>query len=127
VTQGFKKSQIPADWDGAERRASCITPATSFEQYLHSQLERQAEIYSQHLEASVARIEALVKSTVPDGDLDGHRRTHELWIEEAERKKKFRDAVIEKTLSSLIWAGLALMVSLIWSGLFKKLGIEWPK
>ena len=122
----FQRSTHPEDWDGAERRAGCVVPAPNFEQYLHNQLERQAVTFAKQLEDSVARIEELLKSSVPEGDLESHRRAHVVWIEEAERRNKFRDAVIEKTLSSLVLAGLIAGGTLILSGGLKKIGIDWP-
>lgn len=137
MSPGFKHTQSQEGWDGSERRASCVTPATNFEQYLHTVLDKQAGQFAQQLEAtagqftqqledSVAKIEALVKSAVPEGDLESHRRAHKIWIEEAERRQKFRDAVIEKTLSSLFLAALVAAGTILLSGGLKKIGIDWP-
>ena len=38
----------------------------------------------------------------PEGDLEGHRRYHQLIIEEIEWRKRLRQALIEKSLLGLI-------------------------
>lgn len=42
----------------------------------------------------------------PAGDLDGHRRYHEVQIQRLEETRRLRVAIQEKTISGLIWAGV---------------------
>lgn len=52
-----------------------------------------------------------IKGAFPAGDADGHRRYHELIIENTEAKKRLRAAIIEKTIPGLLWAAL------VWIGI----------
>lgn len=54
----------------------------------------------------IADIAAALKQAKDDQLTDDERQWVRLAIEAEARKIKFRDAVIEKTLSGLVWAGL---------------------
>ena len=54
----------------------------------------------------IADIAAALKQAKDDHLTDEERQWVRLAIEAEARKIKFRDAVIEKTLSGLVWAGL---------------------
>lgn len=54
----------------------------------------------------IADIAAALKQAKDDQLTDEERQWVRLAIEAEARKIKFRDAVIEKTLSGLVWAGL---------------------
>lgn len=54
----------------------------------------------------IADIAAALRQTQTDRLTDEERQWVRLAIEAEARKIKFRDAVIEKTLSGLVWAGL---------------------
>jgi hypothetical protein len=47
-------------------------------------------------------------------DPDGHRRHHELLIEREAQRVKLRNAIIEKTLSGLVWMFLCWIGIAIW-------------
>lgn len=52
---------------------------------------------------------AALKRAFPSGDVEGHRRYHELMIEQIEERRRLRRAISEKTISGLIWAGMVGM------------------
>lgn len=54
----------------------------------------------------IADIASALKQSKDDQLTDDERQWVRLAIEAEARKIKFRDAVIEKTLSGLVWAGL---------------------
>ena len=58
----------------------------------------------------------------PADDIEGHRRYHELIIEEIEERRKLRRAIQEKTISGLIWAGLVGIAMAVWNELGRVLG-----
>lgn len=51
----------------------------------------------------------------PGGDHVGHCRYHTLMIEEIESRKKLRQALTEKTLTGLVWAGLVGLGFAVWA------------
>ena len=55
-----------------------------------------------HTESEKA-IASVVKG-FPSGDIDGHRRYHEVMIENLAEKRRLRIAIQEKTVSGLVWA-----------------------
>lgn len=55
------------------------------------------------------------KEAFPDGDTRGHREYHETLMKEMERRVRFRDAIIEKSLAGLVWSGLVAMGAAIWT------------
>lgn len=68
------------------------------------------------------RIVALVASAVPednDGTPDciGHRKYHEALIEAQRERSKLYKAIIEKSLTALIWAFFVFLGTSIWSHL----------
>ena len=61
-----------------------------------------------------AAIEKLFRA-FPDGDTEGHRRYHELMIENISEKRRLRVAIQEKTISGLIWSGLVGIALIVWN------------
>lgn len=55
------------------------------------------------------------------GDVEGHRRWHELQIRKVEEVRRLRIAIQEKTISGLIWAAIITLGSLLWSGVKARL------
>jgi hypothetical protein len=55
----------------------------------------------------------LVKSSVPDGDLEGHRRAHEQWLEEREQRKKMW---VDVRKDMVVWAARGLVVAILLAG-----------
>lgn len=56
----------------------------------------------------------MATSAFPGGDLDGHRRFHEAYIERTAELRRLRMAILEKTLSALVWGlivGLCVCVA----------------
>ena len=51
-----------------------------------------------------------VKSAVPDGDLDGHRKAHEQWLEERDARKKMWNDVRKDMLT---WSIRGVIVAAI--------------
>ncbi len=47
-------------------------------------------------------------------DFEGHRLYHELIIRREQRKERLQMAVIEKTLSSIVWSTLVAMALAVW-------------
>jgi hypothetical protein len=63
------------------------------------------------------RLEAIQKSLkemAPHGDIDGHRKYHEALIEAQKRRVKIYDAIIEKTLTALLWAAIVAVCVAVW-------------
>lgn len=50
----------------------------------------------------------------PGGDHVGHCRYHTLMIEDIEARKRLRQAILEKTLSGLIWSGVVGLAAAAW-------------
>jgi hemerythrin len=55
------------------------------------------------------------KNAFPNGDPVSHKNYHETVMEEMATRKKWRDAVIEKSLAGLIWASLAAVGTACWA------------
>lgn len=55
------------------------------------------------------------KNAFPNGDPISHKNYHETVMEELATRKKWRDAVIEKSLAGLIWAGIVGIGSACWA------------
>lgn len=99
-------------WDGEERRNS--NNSVLYE--LVSELSRKVDnLFAEHravrtiIEDHMKGEDHLLKefkNAFPDGDPQGHRAYHDAVIKELERKARFRDAVIEKSLAGLVWMGL---------------------
>ena len=70
------------------------------------------------LEARVDTIE----EAFPAGDFSGHRRAHQALIDDVESRKKLRQAIIEKTISGLIWSGILWIGLAAWHELQRRLG-----
>ncbi|CAP41334.1 hypothetical protein [Bordetella petrii] len=75
------------------------------------------------LHKEMVALSATVKTAFPDGDLDGHRRYHELLIEEALERKRMRSAIFIHVAKSSTWAVILGLLAVLWIGFKKKLGI----
>jgi hypothetical protein len=72
----------------------------------HSENQEHLEALDRELKA----VSAMVKTAFPGGDLDGHRRYHELLIEREQQLQVIRREVITHLLKTSTWlafAGLA--------------------
>lgn len=80
--------------------------------------------------AVLGRMDALeremkdLKEAFPAGDVDGHRRYHELMIERNAELRRLRVAVQEKTISGLVWAFIVFSAFAAWHFVRFKLGIQ---
>ncbi|WP_026641109.1 hypothetical protein [Bordetella petrii] len=75
------------------------------------------------LQREIMALSAAVKTGFPDGDLDGHRRYHELLIEEALERKRMRSAIFIHVAKSSTWALILGLLAVLWIGFKKKFGI----
>jgi len=66
------------------------------------------------LKGAIEDMRADLKRAFPGGDHDGHRRYHDLIIERETQRIKLRQAIIEKTLSGLVWMALCAVGLAIW-------------
>lgn len=61
-------------------------------------------------------------SAYPGSDVDGHRRYHELIIENTEEKRRLRYAIKEKTYAGLVWAIIVGIALYLWGELLQFIG-----
>lgn len=72
------------------------------------------------LEAIENRVDAVEEkqadfaSAFPNYDVEGHRRYHQIMIEKIEETRRLRVAILEKTISGLVWAGLVFVGLAAW-------------
>lgn len=66
------------------------------------------------LERRMDDVEKWQKDAVPNGDHVGHCRYHQLMIEGIESRKRLHTAVLEKSISGLVWAGMVALGVAIW-------------
>ena len=71
------------------------------------------------LEAAVQR----VYKAFPSGDMDGHRRYHDLIIAQTEEYRQMKVAIREKTIGGLVWALIVGAAALIWYGFLHMIGL----
>lgn len=62
---------------------------------------------------------AALQSAFPGSDVGGHRRYHQLIIDNTEAKRALTKAIKEKTISGLLWSSVVWAVSEAWSHLPK--------
>lgn len=82
------------------------------------------EVFLRMLQEQAEKLDTMAKTLVgafPGGDGESHRRYHELVIKREERKEKLHQAIIEKTLTSLIWALLVSLALAVWNSLKQRL------
>lgn len=58
----------------------------------------------------------------PGGDIDGHRLWHKTQLEILEEKRRIRQAIIEKSISGLVWSAFVAGGALVWKGFLTYLG-----
>lgn len=71
------------------------------------------------------RVDALEQrfaEAFPGGDHVGHCRYHTLMIEDINSRKRLRQAVMEKTISGLVWSAVVGAGVAIWNYYFKAKG-----
>lgn len=80
----------------------------------NNRFEKMSAALIKHIETEESAIKKFM-SAFPEGDLEGHRRYHQLLIEEAEDRKKMRQAIITKSTVSLIWVLLCALGAAFWA------------
>ena len=75
-----------------------------------SQLEKSIN----ELSEDVKMLSETVTKAFPAGDIEGHRRYHEVMIEDIESRKRLTQAIIEKTISGLVWAAVVGIGIAVW-------------
>lgn len=60
---------------------------------------------------------AIIRSAFPSGDMDGHRRYHQLLIDNTESKRALTKAIKEKTYAGLAWSLVVWLASELWAHL----------
>lgn len=131
ATEPFSQSKFldTNGWSGAERRARVphIDDANpivrKIEDYIDSRLTQNAEAHQSCFSGKFDELTNLIQSGVPDGDMESHRRYHELLIRQAERRDKLQQALIEKTFAGLVWALVLVAGGWAWKGIKDALGI----
>lgn len=78
--------------------------------------QEQHQRDNEALQREIMALSAAVKTGFPDGDLDGHRRYHELLIEEALERKRMRSAVFIHVAKASTWAVIVGLLALLWAG-----------
>lgn len=66
-------------------------------------------------------------SAYPSGDVDGHRRYHDLIIENTEEKRRLRYAIKEKTYAGLLWAAIVGLALFAWGELVEFIKVVGQK
>lgn len=67
------------------------------------------------LENRTDQIEEQFKAAFPNEDHISHCRYHQLMIEEIEGRKRLRQAVLEKSVISLVWALVLVVGAAMWT------------
>lgn len=82
----------------------------------------QLEASIHELSGDVKMLSETVTKAFPAGDIDGHRRYHEVMIEEIESRKRLTQAILEKTISGLLWSLVVGIGIAIWHELLRMMG-----
>jgi len=94
---------------GGERLVQIITEIRNGQKEIIDQLD---EMNTRHTKAEEAL--AQLNKAFPAGDIEGHKRYHETMIIMLEERRRLRQAVQEKTISGLVWAGIVGVGMLVW-------------
>jgi hypothetical protein len=78
-------------------------------------LESEMSDRLEALERRVTEVEEKFVHAFPAGDHEGHRRYHELMIEDIASRKRLRQAVMEKTIAGLVWGTIAGLAIAAWA------------
>lgn len=74
---------------------------------MQADARRETDTRFDALQKEMLAVSALGKTGFPGGDLDGHRRYHELIIEREEQKKQFWQGLLMHIAKTSTWAMLA--------------------
>ena len=89
---------------------------------LHACQSKLREELVGHMAREENRLDELV-SAFPGGDARGHREYHEALISATQQRVRLREAIIEKSLSALIWLGLVWIGYSLWQAFRHALGL----
>lgn len=92
---------------------SFVDKITNMADSIHM-LAKNADMAEDRMRDAEIAIQKLY-SSYPSGDVDGHRRYHELIIENTEEKRRLRYAIKEKTYAGLVWAAIVGLAVYFWS------------
>ena len=90
-------------------------PLDELKTFLSSLLKEHDKDHSAKLTEHCERMEALVKSAVPDGDTVAHRRYHEQLIADAADRKAMWKGVRDNTLKSASWIAVVFIGTALWN------------
>lgn len=85
---------------------------------LCQRIERLSAELETHIENTDKKLDDLIQELhkgFPDGDLPGHKKLHQKWIEREEQRLAFRQAIIDKSLQSLLWSGGVFVAYAVWN------------
>lgn len=105
-------------WDGEERRQDSVL--YDIVANLNEKVDKLVDehkatrlIIEDHMKGEDHLLREF-KNAFPEGDATGHRAYHDTVMKELERRAKFRDAVIEKSLAGLVWMMLVAFGTAVW-------------
>lgn len=88
-------------------------------------MRAEAEAGLRHDEATLSDLDAVNRrvddlerrftEAFPAGDHIGHCRYHALMIEDIDSRKRLRQAIMEKTISGIVWAGVVVVGVSLWA------------
>ena len=96
--------------DSSHQTADLLLLMKHVEEHIEKQLDARFIPFNQKLDDMMTAI----KSGVPNGDLDGHRRAHEVWLEEHKERKELRAKVMGKLAEGTAWAVFCGIVFALW-------------
>lgn len=79
------------------------------------------EAIDKRVTANANDIGQLLKA-FPSNDIDGHRRYHQLIIDNTAAKRELATAIKEKTISGLLWSAVLWLATEAWTHLPKLFG-----
>ena len=77
-----------------------------------SRLENMDMAFQQHMRDELTKLEEFmedVKAGFPEEDFAGHKQFHVLWLAKEKQRLELRQAIIDKSLSGLLWAGMVFL------------------
>jgi len=99
--------------------AALLAEVRSFTTCQHAMREELRE----RARSEETRLDVLIKAFSND-DPRGHREYHDALIAAAQQRVKIRQAVIEKSLTGLIWVGVVWVAYAIWQAFRHALGLN---
>jgi hypothetical protein len=80
--------------------------------------EREQAMNDERFESLERRMDAVEqwqRDAVPNADPHGHRRYHELMIEDISARKALRKTIVEKSVAGLVWGTLVFIAVASWN------------